>query len=85
MTSTDIATRELENPMDLTEYLFRRLHEVGIRAVHGVAGDYNLTALDYLPKCGLDWVGNCNELNAGTGRPPSSKKYETIANEASAT
>lgn len=65
MTSTDIATRELENPMDLTEYLFRRLHEVGIRAVHGVPGDYNLSALDYLPKCGLDWVGNCNELNAG--------------------
>lgn len=29
-------------------------------------GDYNLQALDYLPKCGLEWVGNCNELNAGT-------------------
>lgn len=65
MASADIATRELENPMDVAEYLFRRLHEVGIRAVHGVPGDYNLTALDYLPKCGLDWVGNCNELNAG--------------------
>lgn len=51
--------------MDVAEYLFRRLHEVGIRAVHGVPGDYNLSALDYLPKCGLHWVGNCNELNAG--------------------
>lgn len=29
------------------------------------SGDYNLTALDYLDKCGLHWVGNCNELNAG--------------------
>ncbi len=29
------------------------------------AGDYNLEALDYLPECGLHWVGNCNELNAG--------------------
>ncbi|KAJ5916270.1 Pyruvate decarboxylase [Penicillium tannophilum] len=65
MSSTDIATQELKNPMDVAEYLFRRLHEVGIRAVHGVPGDYNLSALDYLPKCGLDWVGNCNELNAG--------------------
>ncbi|KAJ6011398.1 Pyruvate decarboxylase [Penicillium sp. IBT 35674x] len=65
MSSTDIATQELENPVDVAEYLFRRLHEVGIRAVHGVPGDYNLSALDYLPKCGLDWVGNCNELNAG--------------------
>jgi TPP-dependent 2-oxoacid decarboxylase len=33
---------------------------------HATSGDYNLAALDYLPKCGLHWVGNCNELNAGT-------------------
>lgn len=49
----------------MTDYLFRRLHEVGIRAVHGVPGDYNLVALDSVAKNGLDWVGNCNELNAG--------------------
>jgi pyruvate decarboxylase len=64
--ATDIATRELRKPIDVAEYLFRRLHEVGIRSVHGVPGDYNLAALDYLPKCDLHWVGNCNELNAGT-------------------
>ena len=23
-------------------------------------------ALDYVEKAGLNWVGNCNELNAGT-------------------
>lgn len=84
--ATDIYTRELRQPIDVAEYLFRRLHEVGIRSVHGVpgklhlclsmaldtlltesmsAGDYNLTALDYIEKCGLHWVGNCNELNAG--------------------
>lgn len=65
MVSEDIATRELENPIDVAEYLFKRLHEVGVRAVHGVPGDYNLAALDYLSKCDLNWVGNCNELNAG--------------------
>lgn len=82
--ATDIVTRELKKPVYLVEYLYRRLHEVGIRSVHGVPGefcfqgglnptainswgigDYNLHALDYLPKCGLSWVGNCNELNAG--------------------
>ena len=47
------------------QYLFRRLHEVGVRSVHGLPGDYNLVALDYIPKVGLNWVGNCNELNAG--------------------
>ncbi|KAF7596405.1 Pyruvate decarboxylase 1 [Aspergillus hancockii] len=63
--ATDIATRELRKPIDVAEYLFKRLREVGVRAVHGVPGDYNLVALDYLPKCDLNWVGNCNELNAG--------------------
>lgn len=63
--SNDITTREFENPTDVAQYLFTRLFQVGIRAVHGVPGDYNLPALDYLPKCGLNWVGNCNELNAG--------------------
>lgn len=63
--ASDIRTSELRDPVDVAEYLFRRLHQVGIRAVHGVPGDYNLVALDYLPKAGLKWVGNVNELNAG--------------------
>ncbi|KAL1953142.1 hypothetical protein VTO42DRAFT_3556 [Malbranchea cinnamomea] len=63
--ATDLASRELTNPVDVAEYLFTRLHQLGVRSVHGVPGDYNLAALDYLPKCGLHWVGNCNELNAG--------------------
>ncbi|KAH0542379.1 hypothetical protein FGG08_003224 [Glutinoglossum americanum] len=61
----DIRTSALKNPVDLAEYLFRRIHELGVRGVHGVPGDYNLVALDYIPKVGLNWVGNCNELNAG--------------------
>ena len=36
--ATDIATRELRNPIDLVEYLFRRVYEVGVRTVHGVPG-----------------------------------------------
>ncbi|KAF2257498.1 pyruvate decarboxylase [Lojkania enalia] len=61
----DLRSRHIKNPVDVAEYLFRRLHEVGIRSVHGLPGDYNLVALDYIPRCGLHWVGNCNELNAG--------------------
>ncbi|KAF1988154.1 pyruvate decarboxylase [Aulographum hederae CBS 113979] len=63
--ATDIRTSELKEPVDVAEYLFRRLHEIGIRSIHGVPGDYNLVALDYITKNGLNWVGNCNELNAG--------------------
>lgn len=51
--------------VDLAEYIFTRLRQVGVKAIHGVPGDYNLTALDYIQPCGLDWVGNANELNAG--------------------
>ncbi|KAL9623509.1 MAG: hypothetical protein Q9160_002190 [Pyrenula sp. 1 TL-2023] len=51
--------------IDLAEYLFRRLYQLGIRAIHGVPGDYNLAALDYVEPAGLRWIGNCNELNAG--------------------
>ncbi|KAI5864725.1 thiamine pyrophosphate enzyme [Durotheca rogersii] len=49
----------------LAEYLFVRLRQMGVGAVHGVPGDYNLTLLDYVEPAGLDWVGNANELNAG--------------------
>ncbi|KAI5813810.1 thiamine diphosphate-binding protein [Pyronema omphalodes] len=45
-------------------YLYKRLHELGVRGVHGVPGDFNLTILDLLPDADLYWVGNCNELNA---------------------
>ncbi|OJD13840.1 pyruvate decarboxylase [Emergomyces pasteurianus Ep9510] len=63
--ATDIPNKELKSPVDVAYYLFTRLHQVGIRSIHGLPGDYNLVALDYLPECGLQWVGNCNELNAG--------------------
>ncbi|KAF2129817.1 pyruvate decarboxylase [Dothidotthia symphoricarpi CBS 119687] len=61
----DLRSQDIENPMDIAEYLFRRLQEVGVESIHGLPGDYNLVALDYIPKVGLKWVGNCNELNAG--------------------
>ncbi|RVD82147.1 uncharacterized protein DFL_006581 [Arthrobotrys flagrans] len=50
---------------EIVNYLFRRLYQLGIRSIHGVPGDFNLVALDYLDPVGLNWVGNCSELNAG--------------------
>lgn len=60
----DIRTNNLTKPVDVAEYLFTRLHQIGVRSVHGLPGDYNLVALDYLPKANLKWVGSVNELNA---------------------
>ncbi|KAI0098862.1 thiamine pyrophosphate enzyme [Nemania sp. FL0031] len=61
----DIRTASLNKPVDVAEYLFTRLHQIGIRSIHGLPGDFNLVAIDYIPKVGLEWVGNANELNAG--------------------
>ena len=68
--ATDIRTSELKSPVDVGEYLFTRLRQVGVRSVHGVPGDYNLVALDYIPNAGLKWVGSVNELNAGSLSTP---------------
>lgn len=46
--ASDIRTKELKSPIDVAEYLFRRLHEVGVRSVHGVPGDYNLVSLHHM-------------------------------------
>ncbi|OAP62430.1 hypothetical protein AYL99_04633 [Fonsecaea erecta] len=49
----------------VAEYLFTRLKQLGVGAVHGIPGDYNLRLLDFVVPSGLLWVGNTNELNAG--------------------
>ncbi|BCS28756.1 alpha-keto acid decarboxylase family protein [Aspergillus puulaauensis] len=51
-------------PPTLADYLFIRLHQLGVHSIHGVPGDYNLTLLDYIKPNNLRWVGNTNELNA---------------------
>ena len=76
----DIRVQGLREPVDIAEYLFRRLHELGVRSVFGLPGDYNLSMLDYVPKAGLKWVGSVNELNAGVfSSRTTSSSYHTIS------
>lgn len=52
--ASDIRTSALSEPVDVAEYLFRRIYEVGIRDVHGVPGDYNLVCIEWrrgFPAC----------------------------------
>lgn len=47
------------------DYLIKRLNEVGVDDIFGVPGDYNLGFLDLIEDSkDVNWVGNCNELNA---------------------
>ncbi|KAF2680717.1 DHS-like NAD/FAD-binding domain-containing protein [Lentithecium fluviatile CBS 122367] len=54
-----------QRTVGVAQYLLARLHQLGVRSVHGVPGDYTLRALGVLKPAGLRWIGNCNELNAG--------------------
>ena len=56
--------------VNVIQYLYTRLHQLGVRALHGLPGDFNLLALDYVESSGLRWVGNANELNAGASSYP---------------
>ena len=48
------------------EYVLRRLHDIGIDAIFGVPGDFAFPIHDVIVNDpNIDWVGCCNELNAG--------------------
>ncbi|KAG7439324.1 pyruvate decarboxylase, partial [Guyanagaster necrorhizus] len=47
------------------QYLLARLQQLGVTSMFGLPGDFNLGFLDLVEDHPIiDWVGNCNELNA---------------------
>ncbi|KAI7231337.1 pyruvate decarboxylase [Hortaea werneckii] len=50
--------------VNVAEYLYIRLMQLGCSSLHGLPGDFNLSALDFMDSTGIKWVGSCNELNA---------------------
>lgn len=57
--------KEEESTIELGNYLLARLVELGAQTIQGVPGDYNMGFLDLIEDHkNLNWVGNCNELNA---------------------
>lgn len=57
----------LEKSAEITisEYIFHRIHQLGIQSIFGVPGDFNLNLLEHIYDVkGLNWIGCCNELNA---------------------
>ncbi|HEX2840857.1 alpha-keto acid decarboxylase family protein [Hyphomicrobium sp.] len=49
----------------VARYLIERLKQAGLKHAFGVPGDYVLTFMDRLIEQGIEFVGTCNELNAG--------------------
>lgn len=52
-------------PSQIGTYLIHRLDQAGVRHLFGVPGDYVLDFLDQVIQSPIEWIGNCNELNAG--------------------
>ncbi|KAK5109000.1 hypothetical protein LTR62_007634 [Meristemomyces frigidus] len=50
--------------INIAQYLYARLQQLGCDSLHGLPGDFNLLALDFVEGSGLKWVGSVNELNA---------------------
>jgi TPP-dependent 2-oxoacid decarboxylase len=46
-------------------YLARRMEQVGVKQIFGVPGDYVMGFLEEVVAADLEWIGTCNELNAG--------------------
>ena len=36
--ATELASKELKNPISVVEYLFTRLRQLGVGSIHGVPG-----------------------------------------------
>lgn len=49
----------------LAGYLFKRLHQVGLHAVHGVPGNHNIAILREATDAGLEWVAHRSDFSAG--------------------
>lgn len=49
----------------ISAYLLQRLKELRVDHLFGVPGDYVLDFLDQVIESPVEWIGTCNELNAG--------------------
>ncbi|KAJ5940850.1 hypothetical protein N7516_001018 [Penicillium verrucosum] len=56
---------DVSDEITLAGYLFKRLCQVGLHAVHGVPGNHNIAILREATDVGLEWVAHCGDLNAG--------------------
>ncbi|KAF7299075.1 Pyruvate decarboxylase [Mycena indigotica] len=60
-----LQVKDGSEPVYIGQYLLTRLEQLKVTKMFGVPGDFNLGFLDLVEDHPtIDWVGNCNELNA---------------------
>jgi indolepyruvate decarboxylase len=61
----EFVTAPVPDFVTVSDYLFSRLHQLGVEHVFGVPGDFNLLLLEELQELQVPrWVGTANELGA---------------------
>ncbi|KAJ7111372.1 thiamine diphosphate-binding protein [Mycena epipterygia] len=61
----NLQVKHESEPIEIGNYLLARLEQLKVTKMFGVPGDFNLGFLDLVEDHPtVDWVGNCNELNA---------------------
>ncbi|EAU86242.1 pyruvate decarboxylase [Coprinopsis cinerea okayama7 len=72
-------TKQGADTVRIGDYLLTRLAQLGVRHMFGVPGDFNLGFLDLVEDHRLmEWVGNCNELNAAYAADGYARAKSTI-------
>lgn len=56
---------QAESGFTISSYIIRRLEEAGVRHIFGCPGDYILGFIHEVIDSPIQWIGACNELNAG--------------------
>ncbi|AOA65026.1 Phenylpyruvate decarboxylase [Komagataella phaffii CBS 7435] len=76
----NIDVQTIENTdISLSEYIYLRIAQLGVKSIFGVPGDFNLNLVDELDKVPqLKWIGCCNELNATYAADGYAKASGTI-------
>ncbi|KAJ7931026.1 thiamine diphosphate-binding protein [Mycena leptocephala] len=66
--------------IEIGNYLLARLEQLNVRKMFGVPGDFNLGFLDFVEDHPtIDWVGNCNELNASYAADGYARVKNTVS------
>lgn len=69
----------IKTEITISEYIFHRILQLGIKSVFGVPGDFNLKFLEHIYEVkGLNWIGCCNELNAAYAADAYGKISKTM-------
>ncbi|OWB63868.1 lyase activity protein [[Candida] boidinii] len=55
-----------KDTISISEYIYLRILQTGVKSIFGVPGDFNLDFLEHIYDFNdqLNWIGCCNELNA---------------------